>query len=93
MSKTKVQPKKVWVSRDAYGDEPGDGSCEVELWATKPKKGRDQDFLGNDIPGTIRYHGARQYYEFCVEDFEAVTGVSLKPGELRRVTINVKAVK
>ena len=32
------------------------------------------------------------YYEFCIKDFEKVTGYKLKPGEYSRVNIKIEDV-
>lgn len=66
----------VWVSRDNI---PLDDPA-LDMWRKKPKAwGRSFD-------------GNTWLYEFCHKEFSRLTGVKLKPGEKRKLTISVEEV-
>lgn len=72
--------KKVWLARDEFNQD-----AFYELWTTKPRQNRNGEFYAD---------GKRCFLieDFCPEEFERITGFSLKPGECKRVTIEIKIV-
>ena len=68
----------MWLSRDPEEA----GGVDYYLWSLKPKLVEGEDL-------TKRYEGGKfgvgYMLDFCQKDFERITKIRLKPGELRRV--------
>ena len=71
------KPKSLWVSRDI-------GSEWVDLWVKKPEKDEYGDFILSDKFYLINY---------CYKYWLKYTNFKLKPGECKKVRINVEEIK
>lgn len=64
-AEVRVKPKAMWLSRDPLGD-----GADYELCTGRPRKDSNGCFYGG---GHVKF--------FCKRDFEAMTGLHLKPGD------------
>lgn len=76
------KPKKLWLSRDKF-EFNGGFEGDYRLFKTKPVKKVDV-FVPSGTHASLA--------SFCEEEFESATGFTLKPGECKRVTIQIKPV-
>ena len=73
---------KYWITKSS------DPSSDVYLWRSEtPPKWRD------DIETYVQAGYANYLTAFCVRDWNKVTGVTLKPGEIKQIKITVEVVE
>jgi len=72
--------RRVYLSRDGCNDE-----TNVELYLHKPKYDKDAKIF--DYPMAAGF-----LIDFCYEEFLKITRFKIKPGEYRRVRINIEEV-
>lgn len=77
MAKGKM--KEMWISRDRLGD------AYLELWGKKKPDLENGTFSVSD--------GGERLLGLCPEDFERVTGLTVKKGECFRVDVIVRRRK
>ena len=74
------KPQKVCLSRDEINQHD-----VYQLWTTKPRKNGSGGFISSGKSCLF-------IKIFCAKELESITGFSLKPGNCKRVTIEIKLV-
>ena len=67
---------RFWISRDSDNQ-----SSDYDMWSKMPKRGH---ILNKGIFYSQTYIGVRRF-SFCRNGFEILTGIKLKPGEVRSI--------
>ena len=77
--------QRLWLTKNGSPDS-GNWSYNIVLWRVKPRFDKEDAhwWCKTWVP----------VYYFCEEDFTRITGISLKPGEIREVeSITIKLKK